>query len=161
MNRAIILLATLVAASAHAQTFGSHRTYLGKVQEGQSLRVTASFVDNSPTPQPVVVDEVQCWVRMKGEDPAKVAPLYTCPVIDNPGVAAVPIDLAPLAAQLYDEDSTSTERHRVSVLGRVGSTYIPLEGEFDVVSDPGIYVDPDTGVPMPVLPPTPTPTPSS
>ncbi len=160
MRRALIALALLLPAIATAQlTATSHRPYLGRVQEGMSLRVTASIFDSSPTPVPVLPDVVDCWVWSKGVDPSVTPPLYTCPTVIAPGIADVPLDLSPLATQIVDPDMTSTERHYIKVLAQAAGKYIPLEGEFDVISDPGIVVDPTSGVPGPVLPPTPTATP--
>lgn len=157
MRAALLAFALCLPAAAPAQMYTSHRSHLGRFQEGQSTKVTASFVDSSPTPQPAEPDVVNCWVWQKGVDPAKVAPLYTCETIEDPGTAAVEIFLPPLATRISSPNSTATERHYIKVLGQADGYYIPLEGEFDVISDPGLVVDPDTGIPGPVLPPTPTP----
>lgn len=152
------LAATLaMVAPSVAQSFSSHRPYLGRVHEGASLTVTAQFFDSATPPVPQAPDQVDCWVWQKGVDPDVVPPLYACDTVLDPGVSAVQIQLSPLATRIAHPDSTSTERHQITVRGRKGTAYIPLHGEFDVISDPGLVVDPTTGVPGPVLPATPTP----
>jgi hypothetical protein len=135
----------------------SHRRYLGTVPEGASTVVVASFFDSAPTPIPVLVDVVDCWVWEKGVDPTQVAPLFICETIEDPSGPDVDLELSPLATRIANPNSTSTERHYLKALGEKDGTFVPLEGEFDVISDPGLVVDPTTGVPGPVLPATPTP----
>lgn len=160
MKLLLFVIALVVAAPLRAQqTFSSHRTYLGSVAEGLSMTVTASFFDSSPTPQPINPDVVDCGVWKKGVDPKVTAPLFSCSTINDPGVADVALELSPLATQVVDPDATSTERHYIKVLGQADGKFIPIEGEFDVVSDPAVAVDPDTGIPGLVVPSTPTPGP--
>lgn len=161
MRLALLAITLCLPATMLAQltTFTAHRTYLGKVPEGMSITVTASFFDSSPTPVPIDPDIVDCWVWNKGVDPTVTPPLFTCTTVTAPGVSDVPLDLSPLVTQIVDTDMTTTERHYIKVIGQAAGKFIPLEGEFDVISDPGLVVDLTSGIPGPVLPPTPTPTP--
>lgn len=150
-----VLAAALLAASApasSAQSFSSHRPYLGRVEEGSSITVVATFFDSATPPVPQAPDQVDCWLWRKGVDTATTPPTFACETVTAPGTAVVELHLSPLATRIVHPDSTSTERHVISVRAIKGAAYILLHGEFDIINDPGITVNPDTGVPEPVLP---------
>jgi len=150
-------LGSLPGETVEPAAASSHRQYLGRVPEGASTVVVASFFDSAPTPIPAIPDAVDCWVWRAGVDPAQVSPLFVCDTIEDPATADVAVELSPLATQVVDPNSTSTERHRIQVFGDVDGVITILEALFDVIANPGLVVDPVTGVPGPVLPATPTP----
>lgn len=138
--------ALLSVAPAAAQTFTSHRVIFDKqVPECGVATLTIDYHDSATPPLPITPDTVSWRAYRKGDDPKKVAPIATGgPIV--PVASKVPITLPTAAHRVVGANATSTERHTVITLASKDGDMIPITVEYDVVADPALFVDENTGL---------------